>query len=125
MDNLNLFNNKAENYVKARPNYAKTLIEKLKTYNLGNESTVADIGCGTGIFARQLLEIGAKVYGVEINAEMRSKAEVNLAAFNNFVSVNACAENTNLDDDSVDFITCAQSFHWFDKKNSKLNVKEF
>ena len=50
MDNLNLFNNKAENYVKARPNYAKTLIEKLKTYNLNNESTVADIGCGTGIF---------------------------------------------------------------------------
>lgn len=23
IDNLNLFNNKAENYVKARPNYAK------------------------------------------------------------------------------------------------------
>ena len=23
MDNLNLFNNKAENYVKSRPNYAK------------------------------------------------------------------------------------------------------
>lgn len=123
MDNLNLFNNKAVNYVKARPNYAKTLIEKLKTYNLNNESTVADIGCGTGIFTRQLLEIGAKVYGVEINAEMRSKAEANLAVFHNFVSVNACAENTNLDDDSVDFITCAQSFHWFDKKKFKAECK--
>ena len=49
---------------------------------LSDEAKIADIGCGTGIFARQLLEIGAKVYGVEINAEMRSKAEVNLAAFN-------------------------------------------
>ncbi len=123
MDNLNLFNNKAENYVKARPSYAKMLIEKLKTYNLGNESTVADIGCGTGIFARQLLEIGAKVYGVEINDEMRSKAEVNLAAFSDFISVNACAEDTTLADESVDFITCAQSFHWFDKKKFKVECK--
>lgn len=30
MDNLNLFNNKAENYVKARPNYAKRSLKSLK-----------------------------------------------------------------------------------------------
>ena len=34
MDNLNLFSDKADNYVKARPSYAPALLDKLEEYGL-------------------------------------------------------------------------------------------
>lgn len=123
MDNLNLFSDKADNYVKARPSYAKGLLDMLEDYGLKKGSTVADIGSGTGIFTRQLLDKGAKVYAVELNDKMRQNAETLLGENENFVSVNASAEATTLDGNSVDFVTCAQSFHWFDKEKFKLECK--
>lgn len=123
MDNLNLFSDKADNYVKARPSYAKGLLYKLEEYGLKEGSAVADIGSGTGIFTRQLLDKGAKVYAVELNDKMRQKAETSLEKFENFISVNASAEATTLEDNSVDFVTCAQSFHWFDKEKFKPECK--
>ena len=119
MDNLNLFSDKADNYVKARPSYAPALLDKLEEYGLKKGSAVADIGSGTGIFTRQLLDKGAKVFAVELNDEMRRKAEISLGENENFISVNASAEATTLEDNSVDFVTCAQSFHWFDKEKFK------
>ena len=119
MDNLNLFSDKADNYVKARPSYAPALLDKLEEYGLKKGSAVADIGSGTGIFTRQLLDKGAKVFAVELNDKMRQKAETSLEKFKNFISVNASAEATTLEDNSVDFVTCAQSFHWFDKEKFK------
>ncbi len=123
MDNTNLFDNKSDNYVSARPSYAPALFDKLCEYGLNSEKIVADIGCGTGIFTRQLLENGATVYGVELNDEMREKAENALSNYDKFISVNASAEATTLPDNSIDFITCAQSFHWFDKPEFKLEAK--
>ena len=120
MDNLNLFSDKADNYVKARPSYAPALLDKLEEYGLKKGSEVADIGSGTGIFTRQLLDKGAKVFAVELNDKMRRKAEASLEKFENFISINASAEATSLADNSVDFVTCAQSFHWFDKEKFKI-----
>ncbi len=123
MDNLKLFDNKSDNYVSARPSYAPALLDKLCEYGLNSEKIVADIGCGTGIFSRQLLEKGATVYGVELNDEMRQKSIAILSNYDKFISVNASAEATTLPDNSVDFITCAQSFHWFDEPKFKLEAK--
>lgn len=120
MDNLNLFSDKADNYVKARPSYAPALLDKLEEYGLKKGNAVADIGSGTGIFTRQLLDKGAKVFAVELNDKMRQKAETSLEKFKNFISVNASAEATSLADNSVNFVTCAQSFHWFDKEKFKI-----
>jgi len=46
---------------------------------------------------------------------MRRTAETDLSEFDNFISVNAPAENTGLQDRSCDFVTAATAFHWFDK----------
>lgn len=123
MDNTNLFDKKADNYVSARPSYAPALLDKLCEYGLNSEKIVADIGCGTGIFAHRLLQKGATVYGVELNDEMRQKSIDLLSDYDKFFGVNASAEDTTLPDNSVDFITCAQSFHWFDKPKFKLEAK--
>nr|WP_307989435.1 class I SAM-dependent methyltransferase [uncultured Niameybacter sp.] len=89
------------------------------TAGLTKDSIIADVGAGTGILTEQLLLKGSKVFAVEPNDNMRHMAEENLQKFTAFASVSGTAENTKLLDKSVDFITVAQAFHWFDKQAFK------
>ena len=113
--NERLFMGRAGIYHKCRPSYPKGLIDHLYTeLGFSEGSVIADIGSGTGIFGRLLLERGSRVYSVEPNDDMRSVAKRELGGIPGFVSINAAAESTSLDDKSVDFVTAAQAFHWFD-----------
>jgi ubiquinone/menaquinone biosynthesis C-methylase UbiE len=89
---------------------------------LDDSRVIADIGSGTGISSLPFLQKGYTVQAVEPNKEMREAAEQMLSDFPNFRSVNGAAEETNLPDNSVDLVFCAQAFHWFDKEKCK---KEF
>lgn len=118
-DTTRKFDGYAKDYTVGRPGYAEEFIECLyNKYSLSSGSVIADIGSGTGKFARQLLDKGSEVYCVEPNDDMRHTAEDELSTYNNFHSVNGDAENTMLEKNSVDYITTAQAFHWF-------NVKKF
>ena len=115
MDYTNRFSGKGEIYAKARPKYAAGLFDYLQnTMGVPAGSVFADVGAGTGIFAGQLLDCGYSVFAVEPNADMRKKAEEKLSASRNFVSVIGSDGNMNLPDKSVDYVTAAQAFHWFD-----------
>jgi SAM-dependent methyltransferase len=81
---------------------------------------VADVGSGTGIFTRILLERGHTVFAVEPNAPMRAEAEAQLSGHVGFHSVGGRAEATTLADGSVDLVTAAQAFHWFDIDTTRL-----
>lgn len=118
------FSDRVENYVKYRPGYPREAVEYLRSSaGLDAGWAVADIGSGTGIFSRLLLERGCKVYGVEPNDEMRAAGEKELAAFANFRSVAGTAENTGLPDRSVDLVTAAQAFHWFEPPAAKREFR--
>ena len=117
------FSGKASYYTAGRPAYSEKLIEYLCSIGLSEQSIVADIGSGTGIFARQLLEKGAFVYCVEPNGDMRSAAGRELGLFDKFVSVNGTASDTTLESNSIDLITCAQAFHWFNVEEFKAECK--
>lgn len=118
--NENKFNGMGKIYSKYRPSYPFHFIDYLFTeVGVSQSSIIADIGSGTGILTKQLLERGCKVYGIEPNADMRVIAETNLSNFPEFTSVNGSAENTTIADNSVDYITVAQAFHWFDRENFK------
>ena len=120
MDATKKFDGIENEYTKSRPSYAKEFIECLfGKYGFSASSVVADIGSGTGKFAKQLLDKGCNVICVEPNTDMRLVAEKELCEYPNFKSVSGSAENTKLPDSSVDFITTAQAFHWFDTKNFK------
>lgn len=124
LKNENRFAGKADMYKKFRPTYPIELIDYLYSQiGFNQDSVIADIGSGTGIFSRLLLERGSQVYCVEPNEDMRMTAEFDLAEFDNCVSVNATAENTTLENASVDFITTAQAFHWFNRENFKAECK--
>lgn len=109
------FSDRVSDYVKFRPGYPAAVVETLfKHCEINAESTIVDMGSGTGIFARQLLATKARVIGVEPNEAMRLAGEAYLAGHERFVSVNGSAEATTLADRSADLITAAQAFHWFD-----------
>jgi SAM-dependent methyltransferase len=50
---------------------------------------------------------------------MREAAENLLGAFPDFKSVRGAAEATTLEDASVDLVTAAQAFHWFDPERTR------
>ncbi|RAV01417.1 class I SAM-dependent methyltransferase [Paenibacillus sp. YN15] len=115
MNNTGKFTGKAELYAKARPGYPQAMLDRIaQAAGIGAGSEVADIGAGTGIFSRALLTCGCRVYGVEPNADMRAVAERELADEQRFVPVAGTAEDTTLPGGSVDAVTVAQAFHWFD-----------
>ena len=109
------FDGYAKDYTKGRPGYAEELIDCFyRDHGITSDSVIADIGSGTGKFAVHLLARGSKVFAVEPNSDMRTTAEKELSCYENYVSVSGGAEDTTLPDRSVDFITTAQAFHWFD-----------
>lgn len=118
------FDGKAEFYSSARPNYPNKLLRFLEKRNfIDCCSIVADIGSGTGIFSKQLADIVSLVYAVEPNSDMRRNAEENFGNISNIVSVDGNAENTLLSPNSVDCVTVAQAFHWFDREKFKNECK--
>jgi SAM-dependent methyltransferase len=123
-DPLKRFSNRVDNYVKYRPSYPPAVVEYLtKKCSLNEDSAVADIGSGTGIFSKLLLEHRFNVYGVEPNDAMRKRAEHDLKQYKKFASVNGTAENTTLPADCIDLIVCAQAFHWFCNTETRKEFK--
>ncbi|MBE6184757.1 class I SAM-dependent methyltransferase [Heyndrickxia ginsengihumi] len=120
MENIDKFNGKAETYEKFRPSYPEELIKDLiAEHSLDQHKVVADIGSGTGMMAKALLDHHVKVIAVEPNDDMRRIAEERLHSNPLFTAVNGTAEQTTLKSNSVDLITVAQAFHWFDPEQFK------
>lgn len=106
--------------MKYRPGYPEAIVDLLKReYQLTRDSVIADVGSGTGILSGMFLKNDNRVYGVEPNAEMRRASERTLSRYPRFVSIDGTAESTTLEDRGTDFVTAAQSFHWFDRKKAR------
>jgi len=120
VDPTQRFSSRVDNYVRYRPGYPADVLLLLKAEcGLTAESTIADIGSGTGILTRIFLENGNPVFGVEPNAAMRQAGEQLLMEFPRFTSVDGRAEATTFPDHSVDFVTAAQAAHWFDQQPTR------
>lgn len=114
------FSNRVDNYIKYRPGYPKAVLELLHhSGKLNTGSKIADIGSGTGIFTKLLLDKGYTVYAVEPNDDMRHAADRQLDGNKKYHSINGTAEVTTLKNNSVDMVVCAQAFHWFNAGQCK------
>jgi SAM-dependent methyltransferase len=95
-------------YDSGRPTYHPELVRRVvDRYCSG---VVVELGAGTGIFTRQIVDLGANVIAIEPVVSMRSalveavpEADVRLGA----------AEDIPMGDNSADTIVASQSFHWF------------
>src|SRR4029077_6484020 len=97
----------AERYDRTRPPYPAALVDRIIAVSPGPD--VLDVGCGTGIEARQFRAAGCRVLGVDPDARMadlarQSGVEVEVAAF----------EDWNPAGRAFDAVIAGQAWHWVD-----------
>jgi ubiquinone/menaquinone biosynthesis C-methylase UbiE len=123
-DSTRRFSDRVEAYQKYRPGYPSALVSTLlEKAGLDAGAVVADIGSGTGIFTRLLLDHGLRVSAVEPNTNMRLAAETALSDFQQFTSIDGSAEQTGFSGGSIDLVTAAQAFHWFNNAATKTELQ--
>ena len=124
MDSTKRFGGRVSYYTKYRPRYPGDVFEFMRSdLGLNANSTIADVGSGTGLSAEPFLKMGCKVFCVEPNSEMRTAAETVLSIYSKFVSVDGTAEQTGLSERSVDFVVAGQAFHWFDRVAARTEFR--
>lgn len=119
MKNTDAFSNLHNDYDQARPAYPDISIKKL-THYLANiqQPTILDVGCGTGIFTRQLAHLfkNANVFGSDINKDMIDRAvRSSIREFPNIGYQYCEAEQLPYDDNQFDLLTVAQAVQWFNR----------
>ncbi|MER6980061.1 class I SAM-dependent methyltransferase, partial [Streptomyces carpinensis] len=97
----------AQRYDQARPGYPDALVARIVAGSPGPD--VLDVGCGTGIAARQFQAAGCAVFGVEPDARMADFARalglrVEVATFEAWQPAGR----------TFDAVVAAQSWHWVD-----------
>ena len=99
------FGNDPDRYHRTRPRYPAELIRDLVDEIPGRD--VLDVGCGTGIVARQLQTAGCDVLGVDVDARMahaarRRGVQVEVAAFEDWDPASRM----------FDAVVAGQTWHW-------------
>ncbi len=97
------------NYATFRPGSPKVLYDFL-LQQVGRFDTAWDVGTGNGQVAGILAEHFTTVYATDVSAKQLESA----AQKENIIYREERAEHSSLPDASVDLITVAQAFHWFD-----------
>jgi SAM-dependent methyltransferase len=101
-------------YARYRWEFAPEAVQAfLASCGLTPEWVVADVGSGTGMVARHLVERARAVLAVEPNAAMRRAAFEGLGHHPSYRAVGASSDATGLGDSSVDLITVGRAVHWF------------
>lgn len=100
----------ADVYERIRPGYPKEVSDLL-----GLSKIVLDIGAGTGQLTRDL---PGRVFAIDPSPEMAAA----LSSLPSVYAWRAKAEATGLIDDSVDAVTCAQTWHWVDTETASAEL---
>ena len=117
------FSDRVEAYVRHRPSYPSEVLAAIREgLRVSPPAEVADVGAGTGIFSALLLAEGYRVTAVEPNEAMREAAARMLEGRLDFKAIHGTAESTGLPDASVDLVTAAQAFHWFDPVRARAEL---
>ncbi|MBT2406839.1 MULTISPECIES: bifunctional 2-polyprenyl-6-hydroxyphenol methylase/3-demethylubiquinol 3-O-methyltransferase UbiG [unclassified Streptomyces] len=111
------FGTDARRYDRARPRYPAAMVERILAESPGRTDApdipdipdVLDVGCGTGIVARQFQAAGCRVLGVEPDARMADVArqlgcEVDVAKFEDWDPAGR----------DFDAVVAGQAWHWID-----------
>jgi ubiquinone/menaquinone biosynthesis C-methylase UbiE len=101
----------AGSYEEARPGYPDEVLELLAAHaGVAPGAVVCDLAAGTGKLTRLLARSGATVIAVEPVAAMLGE----LVAAMSVASARATAERLPLRSGTLDAVSVAHAFHWFD-----------
>lgn len=110
-----VFNRLADAY-RYRPGYPDEVAARVMTL-LGTKETgpIVDLGAGTGLWTRALVDRGAHVIAVEPARRMlQSLMDPSGADTRQITPVHASAEDTGLPEGSAAAVTLADALHWMD-----------
>lgn len=98
-------------YSAGRPDYPDDVFEVLVSAGLGPRCRVLEVGPGTGLVTRHLLDAGANVTAVEANEDMAAHLRDECVG-RPLTIVRAPFEEANLEPSVFDLAVAATSFHW-------------
>ena len=101
------FGSDPERYDRSRPRYPDAMVEAIVAGSPGSD--VVDVGCGTGIVARQFQAAGCRLLGVDVDARMAEFARrrglaVEVASFEHWDPAGR----------TFDAVVSGQTWHWVD-----------
>jgi SAM-dependent methyltransferase len=105
------FGQEAQSYDAYRPRYPREAVAWVLSGARREVADVADVGAGTGALTSLLVSMRLRVTAFDADAQMLDQLQVSVPGVR---AVVAPAEELTLDDASVDAVTVAQAFHWFD-----------
>ena len=115
MDQRFAFNEVAELYDAARPNYPSDLIhDVIAAADLTREDAVLEVGCGTGQATQAFARLGVDIVAIEPGRDMARLARRRLAAFPNAAVVDTAFEEWRMETGVFRLVIAAQSWHWID-----------
>ncbi len=113
MDDLSLrttFDHEAARYGRARPAPPKTLLNVMLKH-LRPDTSVLEVGCGTGQATLPLAQAGLQVHALELGPALAEHARINLSGFPN-VTVETIAFEDFRTDTRFGALVSVQAFHW-------------
>lgn len=122
--NANRFTGKAyvSLYHRYRPEPPKEILLQCLNYlGVSKADLILDLGCGTGISTRILAEHSNKVIGLEPSNEMLSIAREETRE-SNISYKQGYANKIEIEANSVDIVTCSQSFHWMEPTSTLKEI---
>ncbi|XP_033629923.1 putative methyltransferase DDB_G0268948 isoform X1 [Asterias rubens] len=113
--------NHADLYLEGRPEWPQEIIQRVMQYlllkKLPPQTLALDVGCGSGQNTIPLAPHFERVVGVDVSkAQTEAGRRRTDKPTNVEFQVGSAEDLLFADDNSVDLVTCATSFHWFDKE---------
>ncbi|GIE98088.1 class I SAM-dependent methyltransferase [Paractinoplanes rishiriensis] len=110
-----IFNEVPELYDRVRPGYPDALFDDLATSTgLDEQSTVLEVGCGTGQATRSLATLGCAITALEPGPDMADLARARLATFPKVKIKTTKFEQWYATRQRFDLVVAASSWHWVD-----------
>ncbi|HIW32548.1 MAG TPA: class I SAM-dependent methyltransferase [Candidatus Paenibacillus intestinavium] len=121
------FGNVSNDYAKYRDRLPEVLFEQLKEKGITfKNKEIIELGAGTGIVSRHLVEYGAKVIGIEPSIELIEEAaqiDRNLKV-SNIKYILSTAEDFEYAQ-VVPLIIAVRAWHWFNRSEVLSNIEKY
>nr|WP_144926953.1 class I SAM-dependent methyltransferase [Paenibacillus bovis] len=124
-NNVERFSGFGDLYDQNRPHAPEEVTRILTTYLGTRPQLVIDVGCGTGLSTFIWKQKASKVIGIEPSDDMREVAVNNWQAAQKPVNIRfvpGFSHDLGIESNSVDIVTCSQSFHWMEPQST---LREF
>ena len=109
----NWYDDVAEAYDRTRPRYPQQICDRvLELTQLPKNSSILEIGCGSGIATTEFARRGFTMVCLEPSPQACQIARQNCSQYPNVEIINTTFEEWQLKPDNFDAVLAATSFHW-------------